>query len=199
MQRWLGAVIVAAAMVCGCGMFDPVVLPPAPPVDCRGIPAATCGEIVKDARANAGEPGVVPVSIRAVCTRAACTQAEGEVQVDVRYSDGREDHFTMGWSSAMDGLGQPRGPAPIASLPVEPVCQGVPAEMCREQAFVGLANGGLAPEPLEVGSIVVTCTRVPCTEAAGDGDTTVTYVDGSTHAASWSYEGGTGADPLATD
>lgn len=114
----------------------------------------------------------------------------------MRYSDGHEDHYEMGWSGAVDGPGQPGGPAPIASLPVEPTCQGVPAQACWQQAFVGLPNGGLAPEQVAVGSIVVRCLKDPCTDAAGDGDTTITFVDGTTSSGSWSYAGAVAtADP----
>lgn len=199
MHRWLGALVLATTLLAGCGLMDPVIIPAAPPVDCRGVPAQTCRHVVSDTRAQARGPGVVPVAIRVACTRAVCADQEGEAQIDVRYSDGSEDHYTMGWSGAVDEPGQGRRPAPTPSLPIEPTCEGVPVQPCHDNAFVGLANGGMAPEALEVTSIVVVCLKGSCTDEAGTGTTTVTYVDGTTNAADWSYESGTGVDDPGSD
>ncbi|CAN5607722.1 hypothetical protein BH20CHL7_BH20CHL7_13180 [soil metagenome] len=151
------------------------------PVECVGIPEATCREVVAGARGNAA-PGTFPVSIRAVCAQPECTAASGDVQVDVQYSDGRRETYNMGWAGpAMPGDG-PDVPEP--GLTVEPICQGVPAVQCREMAL-GATGGG--PDGLRLLSIVVVCTRPPCTATSGDGDSIATYEDGTRLTSGWSY------------
>ena len=151
------------------------------PVECVGIPEGTCREVVENARANAA-PGTLPVRIRAVCAQAACTPASGEVSVDVLDSDGRPENYVMGWAGpAMPG-GDPGEPPP--DLAVEPVCRGVPAVQCREMA---LGVGDEGPPGVRVLSIVITCTAPPCTAVSGDGDTIVTFQDGTRSTSGWSY------------
>ena len=115
----LGALAAVAALVAGCLGDDSLEpLPPGPPVDCRAIPAVTCQQIVDDARRNA-DPGTAPVRIRAVCTT-MCTPRSGDVQVDVRYSDGRRQSYGMSWTGAEPGAGQAPAPAPSAPPPSVP-------------------------------------------------------------------------------
>jgi len=96
-------VIVLGLLAAACGGPSPT---PAPvemiqPIECIGIPANTCQEIVAEARRNA-RPGTFPVHIRAVCTRAQCTFQEGDVAIDVLYSDGHTESWGMGWSGEID-------------------------------------------------------------------------------------------------
>jgi hypothetical protein len=170
--------LAACGMIVGGGL-EP--LPPGPPLECIGVPAATCQQAQQDARNNAA-PGVVPVRVRVVCTSATCTPETGEVQVDVGYSDGRRDGYEMSWASA--------GEAPVGEpleLPVEPVCQGVPAVPCGDAALS--AFGSVLGQ--EVASIVVTCAAAPCTDASGETSTTVTFADGTEETQSSSYLGAT--------
>jgi hypothetical protein len=106
---------------------------------------------------------------------------------------------TTSWSEA--GQPGPPGiqplPEPVAPpvepvvpaepvVPVEPQCQGVPVSMCRTLAET--AFGEVSDEA--VVQIVVRCTRQPCTNDQGAGDTVVTYMDGSTQVSSWEYDMG---------
>ena len=196
MRTTLWVLIAMGALVAGCLGASATLPPPVMPVQCVGIPAQTCQQIVNDARKNA-DPGTIPLQIRAVCT-GSCTPAAGNVQVDILYSNNRRDSYGMGWSGAVEPA--PGGPAPAEpSLPVEPVCQGVPAGPCRDQAISGAMGGpGIDGAPPVV-RIEVRCTSAPCTESAGSGDTLVTRSDGSTSTSSWSYAGSAPDDtPMAS-
>lgn len=179
------ACVVLALFIASAAACEPVPQATVPvqgvaPVECVGIPEGTCREVVQNARANAA-PGTLPVRIRAVCAQAACTPASGEVSVDVLYSDGRQENYVMGWAGPAFP-GDPGEPRP--DLAVEPVCQGVPAVQCRQMA---LGVGDEGPPGFRVLSIVVTCTAPPCTAVSGDGDTILTYQDGTRVTGSWSY------------
>jgi hypothetical protein len=184
MRSWASLVLLAVSLA-ACDLATASAVPAGPPVDCRGIPVGTCQGIVADARTNAG-PGAVPVNIRAVCLDAACTNASGNVQVDILYSTGRRDSYTMGWAGPAPGM--PEGPGVVLELPVAPVCQGIAPEPCLERAReslpvdeAGALSGG------QIVRIVVRCTASSCTDARGDGDTVITFADGTTTTASWSY------------
>jgi hypothetical protein len=166
-------------------------VPPPPPVqlqaavDCQGIPAGTCQEIVTDARRNA-EPGTIPVAIKAVCTSPPCTPQSGEVQVEVQYSNGSGQAFSMGWAEAEPGEAPVPGGFPDdGGLEGDPVCQGVPAEPCREMAAT---PAGDDLDGREIQSITVRCRAVPCTTTTGSGDTIVMFADGTSVVTDWSYE-----------
>lgn len=176
--------LAVALLVAGCRGLTATAAPVlmGPPVECVGIPAQTCQQIVADARGNA-EPGTVPVRIRAVCTALPCTPQRGDVSVEVVYSNGRTDTYGMGWSSAPEPV-PPIGPA---ELPVEPVCQGVPQGPCRDRA---LETVGADPNRAAIRGILVRCTAASCTDASGTGQTIVTYGDGGTSTSDWGYETG---------
>jgi len=46
-------IVIAVVLAAGCGLTEPVTIPVAPPIHCRGIPAQTCQQIVRDAHADA--------------------------------------------------------------------------------------------------------------------------------------------------
>jgi hypothetical protein len=96
-------VAAGAVLVLGCGgpSSTPTPVQMIPPVECVGVPAQTCQEIVADARRNA-RPGTFLVHVRAVCTRAVCTLQDGDVTIDSQYSDGHTESMGMGWSGAID-------------------------------------------------------------------------------------------------
>lgn len=169
-----------AVLVGGCSLPGPtpIVNPPAQPlVDCAGVAPDVCQQAVRDAGLNA-PAGAVVVRIRVRCTAQVCLPASGQTEVAVQYSDGSTTTFESAWEQAVPG-----GQAPPV-LALTPTCVGVPLERCHETAL-GAVPAGEARPP--VVSIVVTCTKPPCTEAAGDGDMVVTYADRSTSASSWSY------------
>ena len=98
---------------------------------------------------------------------------------------------TIAWSEAVQPapggaipLPEPVGPPVEPVVPVEPQCQGVPVSMCRTMAET--AFGEVSDEA--VVQILVRCTRQPCTNDQGAGDTIVTYADGSTQMSSWEYD-----------
>jgi hypothetical protein len=177
MTRLVLGVVVLLFAGCGDGWSSAPPLDALPPVECVGIPAATCQTIVADARRNA-EPGTVPIRIRAVCATPPCTIQQGDVNVEVRYSNGRADQYSMGWAGP--GAGQP--PVPVVP-PVEPTCQGVPIETCRDMAISAVTGvtGGPA-----VTAILVRCSAT-CTSLQGDGETILTFADGTTTTATWGY------------
>ena len=86
------------------------------------------------------------------------------------FVDGRREVSNYGWSSA------PEAPIPVItplSLPVEPVCAGVPVTQCIDQAVSGL-DGDMAGA---VGKITVRCGAV-CTPTDGSGQIVYEFVDG---------------------
>ena len=177
--RWL-VVASFAVLVGACVLTSPTPIanPPAQPVvDCVGVPPDICQGAVRDAQRNA-PPGSLAVLVQVICTTQVCLPASGQTQVDVQYSDGTTTTFGSAWEQAVPG----NQPQPF--LPVQPTCVGVPPERCRETA--------LRAAPVEDGrpavlSIVVRCTRPPCTDVAGDGNMVVTYADRTTTNSSWSY------------
>lgn len=112
MSRALQAsvLVLVTLVAAGCGGPSPTPTPVrmVPPIECIGVPATTCQELVVQARQNA-RPGTFPLHIRAVCTREQCTLQEGDVSVDVLYSDGSTESFGMGWSGAIDVGPPPSG------------------------------------------------------------------------------------------
>ncbi|MGK2850451.1 MAG: hypothetical protein ACSLFN_06030 [Candidatus Limnocylindrales bacterium] len=177
--RWLAVAWFAlVGGACALPGPTPIANPPAQPlVDCVGVPPDVCQGAVRDAGLNA-PPGTVIVRLQIRCTVQVCLPASGQTQIDVQYSDGTTTTFGNAWEQAVPGE---QGP-PV--LPVQPTCVGVPLERCRETALGAVPVGEDRPAVL---SIVVTCTKPPCTASVGDGDTVVTYADRSTSESSWSY------------
>jgi len=176
--RWL--VVASFALLVGACTLPgptPIANPPAQPlVDCVGVPPDICQGAIRDARLNA-PAGSVPVRVQVRCTQ-VCLPASGQTQIDVQYSDGTTTTFGSSWEQAVPG----NQPQPV--LPVQPTCVGVPPERCRETALGAAPGEDGRPAVL---SIVVTCTKPPCTEVAGDGDMVVTFADRTTAESSWSY------------
>ena len=170
------------AAACGGPSPTPTPLEMIQPVECIGVPASTCQEIVVEARRNA-RPGTFAVRVRAACTRPECTSREGDVAIDVLYSDGRTESWGMGWSGAIDAV-EP-GPQVDPTLAATPMCQGVPPDRCAEMA-ISVVSGD--PAGSTVVSILVRCTAAPCTAEHGTGETIITLNDGTTSEGSWSYQ-----------
>lgn len=94
---------------------------------------------------------------------------------------------TLSWGDGGQGVGGgPISPAPAVAptLPVAPQCVGVPAASCQSIAQSSVSMGTKV-----VIQIVVSCTKVPCTEQQGEGDMVVTFADGTTSKSSWGYAG----------
>ncbi len=85
---------------------------------CVGLPATACERILEQARQDLGGLPVVSATIR--CTIPVCTEANGEAQVEVVFSDGQRSSYGTGWAQARNG-----GVAP-APQPAEPVPESPP-------------------------------------------------------------------------
>lgn len=186
---------IAVGLLAGCGSPTASSGPPASPtISCAGIPSAKCEEAVASVARSL--PNSHPVSIEVMCVSGTCTPESGAMDTVVTLPDGSTlRSSTLSWSEpgagsgvgTGDGVVPPGEPAPAEpAIPIEPACQGVPAQMCRTMAET--AFGELSTEA--VISILVRCGRPPCTAEGGAGDTIVTYADGTTDTASWEYAGG---------
>lgn len=185
-MRAIGVILIAFGAIVG-GCFGGETAPTAPEIlapviECLDIPERTCQEIVTEARRNA-DSGSIPVSIRASCSVPPCTLQNGEVSIEVDYSNGNTQAWGMGWSQAEEPGVAPDPGEP--AVPGEPVCVGVPAVTCRDLAA---SASSADPQGREITSVTVRCRAVPCTATAGAGDTLVLFGDGTSALTEWSYE-----------
>jgi len=183
--------LVLAAVLAIAGCAAPVANSrpaPSPKISCLGVPTAKCDEAVASVARSL--PNSRPVSIDVSCVSGACTLESGAMDTVVTLDDGSQlRSTTLSWNDgAPDGGGGSVGPAqpvPAApALPVAPQCVGVPVQSCQSIAQSAANMGGQA-----VIQIVVTCTKVPCTDKEGEGDMIVTFADGTTNKSSWGYAG----------
>ena len=182
--------VIAVLAIAGCGA--PVASGPSasPEVSCTGIPASRCDEALASVARSL--PNTTPVSIEVVCVAGTCTDESGAMDTVVTLADGSTlRSTTISWSQGAPAPGGVKPlPVPIEppapAVPVEPQCQGVPVSMCRTMAETAFGE----VSDVAVVQIVVTCTRQPCTNDQGAGDTVVTYEVGTTQTSSWEYAGG---------
>lgn len=83
----------------------PTVAPDAPlegAFSCVGVPPVTCQEMLADARRNASS-GVVVVQMHVRCAVVPCTLQSGTAEADIRYSDGSQSTYGMGWAGGLPG------------------------------------------------------------------------------------------------
>lgn len=186
--------ILAVALIAGCGAplaSGPVASgPPASPrISCLGIPSARCDEAVASVARSL--PNSAPVSIEVSCVAGTCTPESGAMDTVVTLADGSQlRSTTISWANSggqlPGGVKPLPAPVPALVLPVEPQCQSVPAAMCKRMAEASLGTVG----DLVVVQIVVRCSAPSCTDSQGEGDTLVTYADGTTSTSGWGYAGG---------
>jgi len=152
---------------------------------CIGLPSARCEDVFSQAEEDARQRGTVVVGIVVQC-KGLCTAAGGEAEVSISYGDGSSERSGFGWQEAAPApaVGTAR---PEPSLPVAPTCVGVDAATCDLRALESVSD--LEADPDQVVAIVVLCTSGRCTPAEGEGDTTITFVDGQTRMISWIYSG----------
>ena len=126
------------------------------------------------------------MAARVRCTSARCSEAQGEVSIEIVYADGSRSQSGYGWESA-PGIGGPE-PVPVPvdppSLPVEPKCLGVDEEHCLDAATNALVEYG---DPAPIASITVTCART-CTQSDGSGTTVIVVADGTRREFQWDYQ-----------
>ncbi len=132
-------------------------------------------------------PNTKPAAIEVTCVVEACTSTGGTMNTVVTLDDGhqlRADPLTWGANS---GGGRPPPPpqVPLGPLPVEPICQGVPPSLCQDMARSAISNNGTG---VGIVKIVIRCTKAPCTDTRGEGDSTVTLADGSEQESGWAFE-----------
>ena len=185
------AVVAVAGLVAACASSPPIDPAASPRISCLDVPAARCDEAVASVARSL--PNEHPVLIEIICASPPCTSASGAMMTVVTLADGRRLTANgLPWSdpTASGGGGVPV-PVPVGPngvpLPVEPTCQGVPSASCRDMAAslldTGAGHGGVI-------SIVVRCTKNPCTVKAGEGDTLITYADGTNLTGGWAYGSG---------
>jgi len=184
--------ILATFVIAACGAPADSGPPASPTISCVGIPSSRCDEAVASVARSL--PNTAPAAIEVICVAGTCTEQSGAMDTVVTLADGSQlRSTTIAWSEAVEP--EPPGikplPEPVAPpvepvVPVEPQCQGVPVSMCRTMAET--AFGEVSDE--SVVQILVRCTRQPCTNDQGAGDTIVTYADGSTQMSSWEYDMG---------
>ncbi len=188
----LGVALVAVAwLVVACASSPPMDPAASPRISCVDVPEARCDEAVASVARSL--PNEHPVLIEIICASPPCTSASGAMMTIVTLADGRRLTANgLPWfdPTASGGGGVPvpvpGGPG-VVPLPVEPTCQGVPAVSCRDMAasFLdsGVGHGGVV-------SILVRCTKNPCTVKTDEGDTLITYADGTNSTGGWTYSSG---------
>jgi hypothetical protein len=176
------ALLVVVWSVAGCGGAAPADSSATPRIDCTGLPAARCDEAVASVARSL--PNEHPSRIEVRCISDPCTAASGAMDTTVTLADGRQLHANpLTWSDPSATGGGLVPPAPgDPSLPVQPTCQGIPLTNCRQVAGGSFQSGHGA-----IVSILVRCTKNPCTAASGEGDTLVTYADGTQSTSGWGY------------
>jgi hypothetical protein len=127
------------------------------------------------------------VEIQVNCVSTPCSAASGTITTTVILADGRRlDTEPLSWfdpTATNDGNldTPPPGKPPPDGLPVEPICQGVALDMCRQMAS-GTGEDGHGV----VVSILVRCKAI-CTNQSGEGQTIWTFEDGSQSTSEWGY------------
>jgi hypothetical protein len=190
--RSIAAVLLVAWLIAGCGAAGPAPSGPAPSprITCVGVPPEKCAEAVASVARSL--PNETPVAIDVTCVAGECTSASGAMDTAVTLAGGGQLHanpLTWGGDGPGSGISKPPQAAPPIGgpLPVEPECQGIPTAMCRQMASNGLSSDASHGAVVK---IVVRCTKVPCTDTSGEGDTVMTFADGTTQNSGWGYQGG---------
>jgi hypothetical protein len=190
-RRFRAVAAVALLAIAGCGAPGSTAAS-SPLVTCTNVPAAKCDEAV--ASAVRSLPNTAAVSIEVVCVAVTCTPESGAMDTVVALADGSLlRSSTLSWLEPDAGGGTATTPVPAPGdapvLPgapaMEPTCLGVPRTMCLTMAETSF--GELSTEA--VIAIVVRCSKLPCTDEHGAGETVVTYADGSTASSGWEYAG----------
>ena len=176
-------VILAVVAIAGCVAPATSGPPGSPRVSCLGVPAEKCDEAVASVARSL--PNTAPVSIEVSCVSGTCTPESGAMDTVVTLADGSQlRSSTNTWSNGQAPANVGPAPVPVPPPAVEPVCQGVPASMCRTMAESTPADD---PGHGAVIQIVVRCTKPPCTDENGEGDTVTTFADGTTQTSGWGY------------
>lgn len=172
-----------AWLVAGCGGAPPADPAATPRIDCTGLPPVRCDEAVASVARSL--PNEHPVLIEARCISDPCNESSGTMETTVTLADGRQlraNPLTWYDGNATDGGAIPPAAPGDIPLAVQPTCQGIPLASCRQ-----VAGGSFQSGHGDVVSILVRCTKNPCTSTSGEGDTLVTYADGTQSTSGWGY------------
>jgi hypothetical protein len=171
--------LLAVALIDACGGSAPSGPAPSPRITCVGVPPEKCDEAV--ASVERSLPDETPEAIDVTCVSGGCTSTSGAMDTVVTLPGGRQLHANpLTWGN---GGGQAVPPG-LPALPVVPVCLGVPDAMCRQNAGTDFAAAGIHGGVVK---IVVSCSKKPCTDKTGEGDTVITFGDGTTQTMGWAY------------
>jgi hypothetical protein len=137
---------------------------------CSDMPGGACSEQID--LAGARHPGATNVDLS--CTVPVCDRKGGSGKAVVTLRDGSTvvDAFTY--------TGDP-GPAP------RPICLKLGIDACQSLADQQVDQ---APPSKRITRIKVTCTTLPCTDAAGEAEVELTFADGSVTSGGSSWAGG---------
>lgn len=103
MIGFLSGMSLAVVLVLACAPEPvPTGVPDAQPqgaFSCTGLPAGTCQQMLADARRDAPR-GVTVVQMHIRCAVVPCTLESGQADAEIRYSDGSQSSYGMGWAGA---------------------------------------------------------------------------------------------------
>ena len=145
-------------------------------VDCGDVAEEPCTNVAATYGEMQGGRRAIGIAMR--CDVSTCTSASGRVVIGLLSADGvRMSHGTTWGSEPAGGLSNAPLPAPV----VAPRCVGVPNARCFEMASAGDVPLGAPP----VSVVTVRCTKGPCADGAGEGETTITFEDGTRSIVGW--------------
>jgi hypothetical protein len=136
---------------------------------CGDIPSGACTEIME--RAAAAHPGTTGVDVECV---GSCTRAGGAGTVTITLKNG---------STMREPFSYTGDPGPIPP----PVCINIAQDVCRSLARSQAED--VSPSK-GIGSVTVTCTKVPCRSDKGEATVDLTLRDGSTQHSTTNWDGG---------
>lgn len=103
MPAFLIGVALMAVLTLACAPEPvPTGVPDAQPqgaFSCVGVPQATCQQMLADARRDA-PPGLTVTQMHIRCSIVPCTLQSGQADAEIRYSDGSQSSYGMGWAGA---------------------------------------------------------------------------------------------------
>ena len=164
----LVGILLAAAVLGGCGLVPGPVTAPVGPGTCANIPEGACQEQIDLAAAR--HPGVTNVDV--ACTVRACDGKGGAGTVVVTLPNG---------ATVKEAFAYTGDPAPLPA----PACTGVALDLCRSIATSTV--DGLPPSKA-IRAISIACTASSCTDDRGEVDVRVQFSDGSEFQVSQGWE-----------
>lgn len=151
-------------------------------VDCRDVAGDACTMVAAEYGGGVGANEVMELTMR--CVAQTCTTTDGKVEIGLLNASGQRMSHGYDWGADQENAAL-APVAPVAAQLPAPVCLGVVGARCLEMARAGDIPMG-APR---VTVITVRCTKGSCTDGAGEGETTLTFDDGTRSIVGWGYGG----------